>query len=145
MARITKNELVALNSGLATRIVELRALYEQVLADNARLRAAHVAQCTRIEELELTIRPSMVVENSVAAARGVASPIPAADECDERLAAQYEQSNPVEHFEDGVEFRRDTMKRIAIKFRALTRYNRKLRQYEIYDKSTHEWTVAPRT
>lgn len=155
MKRITKNELEALNSGLAARIVELRTMYEQALADNVRLRttnksldlrneelsSAHDAQCTLIDELEATIRLRTVTESAPTAARGVASPVSDENTRDDALADRLAAGNPTAYVEDN-EFRMDTLKRIRIKYRCTTRYNREIHQYEIYRDGA--WMLAPR-
>ena len=148
MTRITKAQLAAQH-------IDLRTQYEQALADNVRLRttnksldlrneelsSAHDAQCALIDELEATIRLRTVTESAPTAARGVASPMVDESARDDALAGLMAGRNPTVYVEEN-EFRMDTLKRIRIKYRCTTRYNREVRAYEIYRDGA--WMLAPR-
>lgn len=122
--RITKNELVAANSKLATELNDMRAMYEQAHADRVRLlaerneaRATRGCQCIDCGGNQPSHSPDCAYMHELFGGSDV-SPV----------------SYPVE-------YRADTCKRIALKYRAMSRFNRALAQYEI--KRDGEWVTAP--
>ena len=98
---------------LAAQLLDLRAQYEQACADNVRLRTERDA--LREDNVRLRMRLDDALEHG---------------------------PTPVAHAAEGVDLNPATLKRIAIKCRTSCRYNRDVRQYEVYRDGV--WVSAPR-
>ena len=116
-----------LKKELASQLIALRVNYSQACADNARLRLRDTALSHEVEEL------SDAVEDAGRAFSNLGR---------EFDAYRREREVPIAHV-NGVDYHADTMKRIAIKYRATARYNRELHRYEIYQNGA--WDAAPRS